>query len=285
MIRQRLAASPVLLVLISVVSVQLGSSLAKDLYAHATPLGVAWLRLVFAALILGALTRPKIRDRSLPEWREVVGYGLAMAAMNATFYLSIQRIPIGMAVTFEFLGPLTLAVLGSRRARDLLWVVLAGVGVATLGFSPGELDPIGVGLALLAGTFWALYIVMAARVGRHWSGVTGVTVATWVGAVGLTVPLLILGQVPGPQPRVWAMGAVVALLASVISYGLEMVALRRLPKGVFGILMSTEPAAAALAAWMILGEALRPIEWLAMAAVIAASVGATRSGQAQPTKA
>lgn len=279
MIRQRLAASPVLLVLVSVVSVQIGSSLAKDLYTHATPLGVAWLRLVFAALILGALTRPKIRGRLASEWRGVVGYGLAMAAMNASFYLSIQRIPIGMAVTFEFLGPLTLAVLGSRRARDLLWVVLAGGGVATLGFSPGALDPLGVALALLAGTFWALYIVMAARVGRHWSGVTGVTVATWVGAIGLTIPLLVLGQVPGPQPRVWAMGVVVALLASVISYGLEMIALRRLSKGVFGILMSTEPAAAALMAWMILGEALRPVEWLAMAAVITASVGATRSGQ------
>lgn len=279
MIRQRLAASPVLLVLVSVVSVQIGSSLAKDLYAHATPLGVAWLRLVFAALILGALARPRIRGRSASEWRGVIGYGLAMAAMNASFYLSIQRIPIGMAVTFEFLGPLTLAVLGSRRVRDLLWVVLAGGGVATLGFSPGALDPLGVALALLAGTFWALYIVMAARVGRHWSGVTGVTVATWVGAIGLTIPLLVLGQVPGPQPRVWAMGVVVALLASVISYGLEMIALRRLSKGVFGILMSTEPAAAALMAWMILGEALRPVEWLAMAAVITASVGATRSGQ------
>ena len=281
-IRQRLAASPVLLVLLSVASVQVGSSLAKDLYAHATPLGVAWLRLLFAALILGALARPRLRGRSASEWGAVVAYGLAMASMNASFYLSIQRIPIGMAVTFEFLGPLTVAVMGSRRPRDVLWVVLAGAGVATLGFTPGELDPLGVALALLAGAFWGLYIVLAARVGRHWSGVTGVTVATWVGAIGLTLPVMILGQVPAPQPRIWAMGAVVALLASVISYGLEMVALRRLPKGVFGILMSVEPAAAALFAWMILGESLRPIEWLAMAAVIAASIGATRSNVRTP---
>lgn len=278
MIRQRLTASPVLLVLVAVASVQTGSSIAKDLYSHATPLGVAWLRLLFAAVILGAVAHPKLRGRTASEWRAVIAYGLAMAAMNASFYMSIQRIPIGMAVTFEFLGPLTVAVLGSRRPRDLLWVVLAGAGVASLGFTPGELDPIGVLLALLAGAFWGLYIVTAARVGRHWSGVTGVTVATWVGAISLTIPLLAIGQVPGPQPRVWVIGAVVALLASVIPYALEMAALRRLPNGVFGILMSTEPAAAAVAAWLILGESLRPVEWLAMAAVIAASVGATKFG-------
>lgn len=269
----------VVLVLVAIASVQVGSSLAKDLYSVTTPLAVAWLRLAAAALILGLVARPRVRGRGRGEWAPVLAYGAAMAGMNVAFYLSIERIPIGMAVTVEFLGPLGVAVAASRRGRDLLWVALAAAGVVLLGFTPAQPDWFGVALAALAGGLWAAYILLAGRVGRHWPGVTGVTVATWVGAVGLTVPLLVLAQAPVASADVWLRGALVGLLASVIPYGLEMVALRRIPPGVFGILMSLEPAAAALAALVILGESLHAVELAAMAFVITASIGATASAR------
>lgn len=268
---------PVLLVLVAIASVQLGSSFAKDLFSSAPPLAVAWLRLAAAALIMTAVARPRLAGRQRSHWFSVLAYGLVMAAMNLTFYLSIQRIPIGMAVTFEFLGPLGVAIASSRRARDFIWVGLALIGVALLGFTPGTLDAAGVALALLAGGFWAAYIVLAGWVGRHWSGVTGVTVALWVGALTLALPALATAPQWAADPRVWALGAAVGLMSSVIPYGLEMVALRRIDRGVFGILMSIEPAAAALFALILLGEQLRPVELLAMACVIVASVGATRT--------
>lgn len=267
---------PVLLVLVGIASVQLGSSFAKDLFTSASPVAVAWLRLVFGALILTVIARPRLRGRNRDQWRAVLAYGLVMACMNLVFYLAIQRIPIGMAVTLEFLGPLTVAVIGSRRRRDYLWAALALAGVALLGFTPGDLDPLGIVLALVAGALWAGYIVLAGPTGRHWSGVTGVTVACWVGSVVLAGPALVTAPSWAGTPRVWLLGAAVGLLASVIPYGLEMVALRRIDRGVFGILMSLEPAAAALFAFLLLHEELRPIEMVAMGCVIAASVGATR---------
>ena len=139
-VTERLASAPVVLVIIAIASVQLGSSLAKDLYSAAAPLTVAWLRLLGAAVVLALITRPRLRARSASDWAWVVAYGLCLAGMNVTFYLAIERIPIGMAVTLEFLGPLGVSVALSRRARDLLWVGLAAVGVALLGFSPGDLD-------------------------------------------------------------------------------------------------------------------------------------------------
>ncbi|MDO5533144.1 MAG: EamA family transporter, partial [Propionibacteriaceae bacterium] len=140
----RLASAPVLLVVVAIASVQFGSSLAKDLYTEAGPLSVAWLRLLGAAVVLGLVSRPQLKERSASDWAWVVAYGLCLAGMNVTFYLAIERIPIGMAVTLEFLGPLGVSVALSRRARDLLWVGLAAIGVALLGFSPGDLDPVGV---------------------------------------------------------------------------------------------------------------------------------------------
>lgn len=286
MIRTRPAVPPVALVLVAIASVQIGSSFAKDLFGAAPPVAVAWLRLATATVILTLVARPRIRGRSAAQWRVVLGYGLVMAAMNIAFYLSIERIPIGMAVTIEFLGPLGVAVAGSRRARDFLWVGLAAVGVGLLGFTPGDLDWIGVAFALAAGACWAGYIVLAGPTGRAWSGVTGVTVATWVGTVTLAGPAIVAG-LPGlatpagswlTDPRVWLLGAAVGLLSSVVPYGLEMVALRTVDRGVFGILMSLEPAAAALFAFLLLGESLRPLELVAMACVIAASLGATTRG-------
>ncbi|WP_243760836.1 MULTISPECIES: DMT family transporter [unclassified Propioniciclava] len=276
---ERLASAPVVLVIIAIASVQLGSSLAKDLYSAAAPLTVAWLRLLGAAVVLGLITRPRLRARSASDWAWVVAYGLCLAGMNVTFYLAIERIPIGMAVTLEFLGPLGVSVALSRRARDLLWVGLAAVGVALLGFSPGDLDPVGVFWALAAACLWAGYILLAGPTGRRWSGVSGVAVAFWVGLAGLTPVVWALDLFPAAVPAVWGLGLMIGLLSSAIPYGLEMMALRRIEPRIFGILMSLEPAAAALFALALLGETLRPIEILAMACVVVASIGVVRSSR------
>lgn len=270
----------VLLVLLAIASVQWGSATAKNLYEHATPANVVWLRLLGASLALTLVARPRLRGRAASDWGLVVGYGLALATMNYTFYLAIERIPIGMAVTFEFLGPLAVALGASRRARDLLWVVLAGLGVALLGFTPGDLDLVGVAFALVAGACWAAYIVLGAPTGRRWSGVTGVTVGSWVGFASITAVVLVLGVPLAWTPTVVGLGLLVGLLSSAVPYGLEMVALRTIPRGTFGVLMSLEPAAAAFFALLILGEQLRPVELVAMASVIVASIGATRSARA-----
>ena len=278
-VTERLASAPVVLVIIAIASVQLGSSLAKDLYSAAAPLTVAWLRLLGAAVVLGLITRPRLRARSASDWAWVVAYGLCLAGMNVTFYLAIERIPIGMAVTLEFLGPLGVSVALSRRARDLLWVGLAAVGVALLGFSPGDLDPVGVFWALAAACLWAGYIRLAGPTGRRWSGVSGVAVAFWVGLAGLTPVVWALDLFPAAVPAVWGLGLMIGLLSSAIPYGLEMMALRRIEPRIFGILMSLEPAAAALFALALLGETLRPIEILAMACVVVASIGVVRSSR------
>lgn len=280
--------SPVFLVIASITSVQAGAAFAKDLFALASPWVISWLRLTAAAVILTLVAPPRLRGRRAAEWRPALAYGVALSGMNIAIYLAMQRIPLGMAVTIEFLGPLGVAVAGSRRARDLIWVGLAGLGVALLGASPGTLDWVGVGFALLAGSLWACYILLAGPTGRHWEAVTGVTLGSWVGAIGLApfvwTPIVAsaaqgAGLGPLADPTLWAKGAAVGLLSSVIPYGLEMVALRTLPTGVFGILMSLEPAAAALAGLVVLGEVLRPIELLAMGCVIVASIGSTRANR------
>ena len=278
-VTERLASAPVVLVIIAIASVQLGSSLARDRYSAAAPLTVAWLRLLGAAVVLGLITRPRLRARSASDWAWVVAYGLCLAGMNVTFYLAIERIPSGMAVTLEFLGPLGVSVALSRRARDLLWVGLAAVGVALLGFSPGDLDPVGVFWALAAACLWAGYILLAGPTGRRWSGVSGVAVAFWVGLAGLTPVVWALDLFPAAVPAVWGLGLMIGLLSSAIPYGLEMMALRRIEPRIFGILMSLEPAAAALFALALLGETLRPIEILAMACVVVASIGVVRSSR------
>lgn len=272
---------PVLLVMVSIASVQLGASFAKDLFSSAPPQTVAWLRLVFAAIILTIVARPRLTGRTRADWLAVIGYGLSTAVMNGVFYLAIQRIPIGMGVTLEFLGPLVVAIVGARRLRDYLWVALAFAGVALLGFTPGDLDPVGVALALLAGALWAGYIVFAGPTGRRWSGVTGVTVACWVGAFTLAGPAMERVSEWSINPKVWVFGVVVGLLSSAVPYGLEMIALRTMDRSLFGILMSLEPAAAAVFAFFLLQEQLRPVELIAMTCVIIASVGAARS--ARPT--
>ncbi len=276
-----MAASPVLLVLIAIASVQVGSSLAKDLYSSAAPLSVVWLRLISAALMLGAFTRPRLRGRPASDWGWVAAYGLCLVGMNVSFYLAIERIGIGLAVTLEFLGPLAVSVAHSRRARDLVWVGLAAVGVVVLGFGPSTHDLVGIGLALLAASLWAGYILLAGPTGRRWAGVTGLTVGLWVGVLALTPVVLALGALPPLDARVWLIGILIGFASSVVPYGLEMVALRRIQPRVFGILMSLEPAAAALFAFLLLGETVGVAEIVAMGCVVAASIGVVRTGESR----
>lgn len=274
--------SPVWLVIGSIASVQLGAAFAKSLFPLAAPTAVAWLRMAVAALIFWVIARPRVRGRSWPEWRVVLSYGVALATMNWAIYMAFSRIPIGLAVTIEFLGPLSLALIGSRRARDYLWVALAAVGVALLGVFPVSVDWIGVGFALLAGAGWASYIVLGRRTGRSWDGITGVSMGSLVGAAMFLVPGVVAGGADLLQPKVLLLGALVGLLSSVIPYGLEMVALRSIPSGVFGILMSLEPAAAAAFALLVLGEQLSWVELVAMVCVVVASIGSTRSLASAP---
>ncbi len=274
--------SPVWLVVGSILSVQVGASFAKSLFPLTPPVSIAWLRMAVAAVIFWVIARPRLRGRTASEWRVVIGYGIALAVMNWSIYMSFARIQIGLAVTIEFLGPLSLALVGSRRLRELAWVGLAAVGVVLLGVFPATVDWIGIGFALVAGAAWAAYILLGRKTGTSWSGVTGVSVGSLVGATVFAVPGIVIGGATLLQPRVLLLGLVVGVMSSVIPYGLEMVALRSIPSGVFGILMSLEPAAAALAALVVLGEQLGWVELVAMACVIVASVGSTRMLSSAP---
>jgi inner membrane transporter RhtA len=238
---------------------------------------MVWLRLLTSALILVALARPRLRGRSRTDWAVALGFGVSLMTMNWAIYQSFARIPLGIAVTIEFLGPLTVAVLGSRKRSDLAWVGLAGTGVLLLGLAPGDVTLAGVLFALLAGAAWAAYILLSASTGRRWPGISGLAVASVVGAVVLAPPAVIEAGSVLLDPWVLLLGLAVGLLSSVIPYSFELKALRRIPPRVFGVLMSLEPAAAALAAMVVLAEFLSLVQWLAVGCVVAASVGSTRS--------
>jgi inner membrane transporter RhtA len=272
----------VLLVLLAAGSVQFGSGLARTLFDDAGPGGTVFIRVVFAAVVLVALWRPKVAGVTRRDLWLAAAFGAALAAMNFAFYLSIDRIPLGVAVTFEFLGPLGVALASSRHALDLVWVALAAAGILLLSdfgdFS--SLDLAGVGLALLAGSFWAAYILLSQRVGQVFPGGQGLALAMVVATV-LLAPVGVADAGSALlEPGVLAMGAAVAILSSAIPYSLELEALRRLPKGVFGVMMSLDPAVAALAGYVVLGEILGARELAAIGLVVVASAGAARSATA-----
>ena len=272
--------SPVWLVLAGIASVQFGAALAKAMFDTIAPTAMVWLRLVTSAIVLVAIARPTIRGRSRDDWLTMLAFGLSLGTMNWAIYQSFSRIPLGLAVTIEFAGPLVLAVVMSRRARDLLWVGLAALGVGLLGFERTDLDPVGIGFALLAGACWAAYILLSVRTGRRWAGLDGLAMASVVASV-LLAPLAIpAGGSDLLDPKILLLGAAVGLLSSVIPYAADLTALRTMKPSVFSILMSLEPAAAALAGMLLLQEFLSPLQWTAVVAVTVASVGATRSGYA-----
>ena len=274
---------PTGLVLVAVASVQFGAALAKTLFDELGVGGTVFLRVGLAAVVLWVLWRPRVRGRPRGDLWLAAAFGLSLAGMNLAFYAALDRVPLGVAVTFEFVGPLGVAVAGSRRLLDLLWVVLAAGGILLLSdLGGGELDAVGVLLALLAGVFWAAYILLSARAGRSFPGGTGLALAMGLAAVVLVPVGVVDGGEALLEPDLIALGAAVAMLSSAIPYSLELEALRRLPERVFGVLMSAEPAMATLAGLVVLGELLGARELAAIGLVIAASAGATRGARVQP---
>ncbi|NEC67887.1 EamA family transporter [Streptomyces sp. SID9727] len=288
---RRAALAPVALVVAGGLSVQFGAAVAVLLMPRAGALGVVTLRLAAAALVLLVVCRPKLRGHSRADWGTVAAFGIAMGAMNTLFYQAVDRIPLGAAVTLEVLGPLALSVIASRRLVNVVWAGLALAGVALLsgmgsplfegGRGVGEgfdrIDPAGAAYALGAGAMWAAYIVFSARTGRRFPQADGLALAMVVAAL-LSLPLGIMDA--GSKllaPTTLGLGAAVAVLSSVLPYTLELIALRRLPAPTFAILMSLEPAIAALAGFLILHQALSATDALAIALVIGASMGAVRS--------
>lgn len=272
------ALAPVALVVAGGLSVQFGAAVAVLLMPKAGAFGVVTLRLAAAALVLLVVCRPKLRGHSRADWGTVLAFGVAMGGMNTLFYQAADRIPLGAAVTLEVLGPLALSVFASRRLVNAVWAALALGGVALLsGGGFDRLDPVGVAFALGAGAMWAAYITFSARTGRRFPQADGLALAMVVAAV-LSLPLGIVES--GSKllvPTTLGLGAAVALLSSVLPYTLELIALRRLPAPTFAILMSLEPAIAAMAGFLILDQALSTTDALAIALVIGASMGAVRS--------
>lgn len=274
--------APIPAVLLAIVSVQGGAALAKGLFPALGAAGTAGVRITLSALVLLGLFRPPLARLSRAQWKAVIPYGVLLGVMNCTFYLALERIPLGLAVTLEFLGPLTVAVLGSRRPQDFVWVLLAALGIVLLApwsARASALDRLGVLLALVAGACWAGYILLGGRVSRLFTDGEGVATGMLFAAL-VIVPFALAEGVLGrlTLPRLGA-GLGVALLSSAVPYTLEMVALRALPSRTFGILMSLEPAVAAIAGLLILGEQLSPMQWLAVVAVSTASAGSALSAR------
>jgi len=272
------AIPPPALVLLGIVSVQLGSALAKHLFSAVGSFGAVALRLCFAGVVLMLFWRPSLR-MNRRTWTVVLGYGVTLGLMNQFFYLALARIPLGIAVTISFLGPLAVALAGSRRWLDAFWALLAAGGVVLLMEGRGDLNLVGFLFALAAGTCWGLYILVGAALGRHTAQGQGLALGMAVAAL-VAVPLGVAQSGTALiQPWVLVAGLGVAMLSSVIPYSLDLEALRRIPPRVFGILMSLEPAMAALIGLIILHESLRLSQWIAVLCVVAASAGATRGAR------
>jgi inner membrane transporter RhtA len=271
------------LVLGAMISVQLGAAVAIKQFDRLGPGGTVLLRLASASVILLLLFRPRLRGRPRRELILAVTFGFVLAAMNSCFYEALDRIPLGVTVTIEFVGPLAVAITGSRRAIDVVWVVLAASGIVALtqGDAAG-LDNLGVVFALLAGALWAVYIVLNARLGRAFESATGLTIALCVSTV-VALPLGVAQA--GAQlltPRALLLGSLVGLLASAIPYSFELEALRRIKPAVFGVLMSLEPAIAAIIGFVFLSQGLSARAVAGIAMVVVASIGASRQARAAP---
>jgi len=270
-----------------IVSVQFGAGLADRLFAQIPPAAVTGLRLWTAALAMVALSGPgfarSVRDlwkrRAFADVAIAVSFGISLGVMNFSIYQAFARIPLGVAVTIEFLGPLAVAVAGSRHLRDVGWVVLAGIGVVLLTQGGhGHLDLTGVIFAGVAAICWAAYIVLSAATGRRFPGSSGLAIAMVVSAVLVTPPAVVAGGRAMFRPAVLATGAAIGVLSSVIPYRLELESLRRMPMRLFGVWMSMEPAVAALIGLIMLGQHLSIAEWVAICCVMVACAGAAAQG-------
>ena len=282
MVQQSASSRPlvgVALVIGSCLSLPFGAAVAAQLFPVLGPWGVTSMRVAIAALLLVVIVRPRPRRWTRSQWTAAVLFGFSLAAMNAFFYAAIDRIPLGPAVAIEFLGPLVLAAILTRRLADAAWVGVALIGMALLavdGLVAAEpLDPLGVLFVLVAAGFWIMYIRMSARVGTVIPGSGGLAMGLVVAAVllipvGVPAAVTVAGDV-----NLLLLAALTAVLSSVIPYSFELAALRRLPQRVFGVLLSLEPAFATLAGWLVLGQSATPLRMLAVALVVLASVGTT----------
>jgi inner membrane transporter RhtA len=271
------AIPPLPAVVLAMISVQGGAALAKGLFPALGPAGTVGLRIGLSAVILLAAFRPRLNRLNAAQWRAVIPYGVVLGLMNMLFYISLSRIPLGLAVTVEFSGPLAVAVFGSRKVIDVLWVVLAAAGIALITPWSGSsgVDPVGVLLAGAAGACWAAYILLGGRLSRTLPGGAAVAVGMMVAAITAVPFAAAVGGFAHLTASRFVAGIGVALLSSAIPYTLEMIALKAIPARTFGILMSMEPALAAFAGLIFLHEVLTPPQWLAVVLVIAASTGST----------
>jgi inner membrane transporter RhtA len=276
-------ALPAAMILTGIVSVQFGAGLADKLFGQIPPAAVTGLRLWTSAVALVALSgrgfTGSVRDlrqrRAFADAAIAGSFGISLGVMNFSIYQSFARIPLGVAVTIEFLGPLAVAVAGSRHLRDIGWVVLAAAGVVLLTQGGhGHLNVTGVLFAVLAAICWAAYIVLSKATGRRFPGSAGLAIAMVVAAVLVTPPALIAGGSAMFEPAILATGAVIGILSSVIPYRLELESLRRMPTRLFGVWMSLEPAVAALIGVVMLAQRLSVIEWVAIGCVMIACAGA-----------
>jgi len=271
------------LVGLAICSVQFGSAIADQLFAQIGPSGAVLLRLVSAAVVLTAVWRPRWSGLSRSELRLALVFGFVLAAMNLCFYAGLHRIPLGIAVTIEFVGPLAVAVGSSRRTIDLLWIGLAVAGILALTRGgTAHLSALGIMFALLAGAFWGTYILVNARVGQAFTGGRGLALAMCVAAV-IGLPFGIAdGGAHLLTARSLLLGSAVGMLSSAIPYSCEVEALRRLDQGVFAVLMSLEPAVAAIAGLIVLNQGLALRAVLGIVLVVLASLGASLGSRRPP---
>lgn len=268
------AVPPPIVVLLAIISVQVGAAFAKGLFQAIGSSGTVFLRVSFGAIIFLLVARPRVRGYTRSDYLLIVLFGLSIAVMNAAFYAAIARIPLGIAVTLEFVGPLTVSVFASRKRRDFVWAALAAVGVVLLApFGNSTIDPLGVGLALLAGACWGAYILLNVRVGRTFVGGAGLALSMAVAALVLLPLGVWSGGAMLLNPKILLLGIGVAILSTVIPFTLELEALRRLPAHVFGVLMSLEPAMATLVGFVVLREVVSVRALIALTLIVLASGG------------
>jgi inner membrane transporter RhtA len=265
---------PFALVLAGIASVQFGAALARTMFDDLGAAGTSLIRVFFAAVVLMLVFRPDPRRYDLNALRWVLVFGVTLGLMNLTFYLALGRLDLGVAVTIEFIGPLAFSVFVSRRRLDLVWAALAAVGIVLLANPGGEsLDTLGLVYILIAAACWAAYILIAKRAGRLFPGADGVAMAMVIAVLIPLIPGIAAAGSTLLEPKWLALGCAIGVLSSAIPYSLETEALRRIPANIFGVLMSMEPAVAALAGFVLLGQDLRAQQIVAIGLVVAASAG------------